>query len=1223
MFLSIFSFEFKRWWGNTTFYIYIALFFALAFFTAASSMGVFDSVTVTTASNAKANSPIALNNLVNGLSVFIYFLLPTIIGASVYRDFKYNTHTILFSYPFNKISYLAGKFLSSLCIVIIITLFIGLATYLASWLPWANPDMLTDYQFAAYLHIYLVYVIPNLILYGAIVFALVTFSRNVYVGFISIVVLLVIQGLVENLTQEMDNRYLAALLDPFGSEAFSYYTRYWTIAEQNENPLPFEGVIIYNRLLWLGVASVILAVFYYFFSFTQTGFTFGRSKKSERLTKQNFGSITRVILPDVVIKHSFFEHLKTAFYLSRQDFTYVVKNWSFISILVVGLVFILISSTVSGQILGTKTYPVTWQMLMFSGGIFNLFINLLTFLFAGLLVHRGTVSRMGHLIDSTPIPNWTLLFSKLIALVKMQMVLLLMILVSGVLIQVYHGYYKFELGHYLFELYGINLIHFVIWAFLAILIQTLVKNYLLGFFITLALSIGLNFLGSIGVEQTIFKFNQAPGVFYSDMNGYGHTLPRYYLYKLYWTLLGMVFLCVSLLFWRRGITQTIKERFAVAKKRLTLPVLATAVAALLGFVAIGGYIYYETTVLNPYTSAKEREQQQADWEKKYKKYQHKAQPRIVDVNVNLDLVPESRDFKANGYYVLKNKTAEPIDSVLVSYSDYENTLSFSEPFDLVLKDTVYNFNIYTLKKPLAPSDSLKLTFEVHNKPNTILNNHSGLTQNGIFIHSSTLFPSLGYSEGGEIVNDDIRKKYGLPPKERMAAPDDSVARKNTYISRDADWVTFETVVSTAPDQLAIAPGYLVKEWEENGRRYFHYKMDRKMLNFYAYNSARYEVLKDNWNDINIELYYHKGHEYNLARMTEAVKKSLAYYSENFSPYQHKQARIIEFPRTYGTFAQSFANTIPFSEAVGFIADVDDADENAVDYPFTITSHEIAHQWWAHQVIGANVQGATLLSESLSEYSSLKVLEQRYGKSQMRRFLKDALDKYLQGRTFEGKKEKPLMYNENQQYIHYNKGSLVLYALSDYIGDKAFNHALKEFVAEVAYQDAPYANSIELVAHFKKATPDSLQYLIEDMFETITLYDNRVNKATYKALENGKYQVDLEVQVTKYRSDDKGKRIFENSKGETLTLEVDKKKPVQSYPLNDYIEIGIFGEEEKDLPAGQAGGKKKETVLYLQKVKVNAIKNTYSIIVDQKPIEAGVDPYNKLIDIKSDDNRMKM
>ena len=122
-------------------------------------------------------------------------------------------------------------------------------------------------------------------------------------------------------------------------------------------------------------------------------------------------------------------------------------------------------------------------------------------------------------------------------------------------------------------------------------------------------------------------------------------------------------------------------------------------------------------------------------------------------------------------------------------------------------------------------------------------------------------------------------------------------------------------------------------------------------------------------------------------MVKATKASLDYYEENFSPYQFRQLRIMEFPRTYGSFAQSFANTVPFSETIGFIAKVDEDDTYGVDYPFSVTSHEVAHQWWAHQVIGADVRGSTLLSESMSEYSSLKVLEKERGKDQMRVFLK--------------------------------------------------------------------------------------------------------------------------------------------------------------------------------------------------------------------------------------------
>lgn len=285
----------------------------------------------------------------------------------------------------------------------------------------------------------------------------------------------------------------------------------------------------------------------------------------------------------------------------------------------------------------------------------------------------------------------------------------------------------------------------------------------------------------------------------------------------------------------------------------------------------------------------------------------------------------------------------------------------------------------------------------------------------------------------------------------------------------------------------------------------------------------------------------------------------------------------------------------------------------MDYPYSITSHELAHQWWAHQVIGANAKGATLLSESLAEYSSLRVLEQRYGKFQMRRFLRDALDKYLLGRTTERKNERALMYNENQPYIHYNKGSLVLYTMSDFLGEKNFNNVLKGYLSEVAYQNPPYTTSIEFVDHLKKATPDSLQYLIRDMFETITLYNNRVDKVSSKKLDDGRYQVDIDFTVVKYRSDDKGKKSYKDDKGNELS-EPNGKKSIKSYPLNDYIEVGVFGEKTKK------GNYEYDNELYLKRYKINKIKNKVSIIVDEEPKEVGVDPYNKLVDTDSNDNR---
>lgn len=1218
MFITIFKHELKYWFKKPVFYVFAAIFFTLAILVSASSAGVFDSLTMSTGSSRIVNSPKNLNGMFNGLSILLYFLFPSIIGASIYRDFKTDMHTILYSYPFTKPNYLFGKFLSSFLIVTIIILITGLGIFIGFRMPGTNEEIVGAFRLTSYLQTYFVYIIPNVFLFGAIVFAVVTFTRNISAGFIVVVMLMLIQGVSESILNDIDNRFISALLDPFGGQAANYYTRYWTVAEQNDLLLPFKGVIIYNRLLWFGIASLIFGLVFKYFSFSQNAISFSfKKQKSERVTKSNFGGITRIDLPKVSYDFSFIQNLKASWRLSNIDFKFIVKSWPFLSVLLVGLVFLLIMFISLGEIAGTKTYPTTWQMLLIPGNIFALFINILTFLYAGMLIHRGKTARTNHLIDVTPIPNWTLLFSKFLALLKMQVVLLFVIIVAGMIFQIYRGYYNFEIGQYLYELFVLKFIHFAIWALLALFIQTLVGNAYLGLFILLVISIGIPFLRFAGIEQSIFKYNQGPGYSYSDMNGYGAFFSSYFTYKLYWLFGGFLLLIMSTLFWVRGLPHSFKERLSMAKSRFKGAYLIGFVVFLVAFLSLGYRIYYENNVLNDRTSVKERELLQVEWEKKYKKFENSIQPRIVSVNVAMNIFPKELDFNAAGIYLMVNKSKEKIDSILLNHNNYPSSFTFNKSNTLVLEDTIHNFDIYKLEKSLLPGDSLQLTFEVKNKQNTFLRIHSNVKENGTFINNKVLFPSLGYSSSGELRDDKIREKYELPKNELRPFPSDSTALGDTYISKDSDWIDFEATVSTSEDQIAIAPGYLQKEWVEDGRRFFHYKMDSKILNFYAFNSARYEVKKDKWNDVNFEIYYHKGHEYNLDRMLKGLKASLEYNSKYFSPYQHKQVRIIEFPRTEGSFAQSFPNTIPFSEGVGFIAEVDDSEDGGVDYGFAITVHELAHQWWAHQVIGADVKGATMLSESMSDYVKLKVLEHEHGKKKMRKYLKESLDEYLLGRTVEQKRESPLMYNDGQMYIHYKKGSLVFYALSDYIGEENLNGALKKYVEKVKFQEPPYTTSIEMVDYIKEATPDSLQYVIKDMFETITLYKNRIVDVKSIELENGKYQVDIEFNVSKYRVTDKGKRFYGEKVGDTLTYKTDKmKKPELSVKLKDYVDVGIFYEEEID-------GEKEETELYLKKHKITEINNKVTIIIDKKPTEVGIDPYNKLIDTNSNDNRREL
>lgn len=1213
MFSTIFKQELKYWFHKPLLYIYASIFLLLAFFLAASSAGLFDSINGTTGSSRIVNSPLQVTGTFNILTIFIFFLFPSIIGVSIYRDFKSEMHTILFSYPFTKTNYLFAKFLSGILVVTSIVLMIAIGLIIGFRFPGTNQDLVGNFNFVTYLQSYVVFILPNVLFFGAVVFAVVTFSRSIGAGFITVIILLFFQGAIGGILSEPEQANLLAILDPFGFSALSKYTKYWTMSEQNELQIPIKEYIIYNRLFWLAISSLIFGLVYKYFKFSQNALSISFKKtKGERVTKTNFSGITTIKLTKVSYDFSFLQNLKTTWRLSILEFKYIFKSLPFICILLVGILILLIALFGIGEIFGTKTLPVTWQMLT-GGAAFSLIINLCTFLYAGMLIQRARTAKMNHLVDSTPIPNWTLLLSKFIALIKMQLVLLAVIMVAGILFQTYKGFYDYEIMHYVKELFGLKFLNYLVWAFLAIFIQTLFKNQYLGFFVLLILTIIIPLSSLIGIELAVFKYNEGPGFSYSDMNGYGSALSRYLWYKLYWILGGCVLLMLSLLFWVRGIPNNFAERISLFGKRFKLPQQLALGTLFIAFLSLGITIYKATKSDSKNSSSKQAELDAVKWEKTYKKFEKYKQPRIVGVVANMDIFPKERTYKASAVFTMVNKTNQAIDSIFLNHNSLKSTFEFNKPNNLVLEDTVFHFDIYQLEQKLQPGDSIQLAITLKSKENTTYQRKSPIRANGTFIRNP-IFPSLGYSSAGELRDDKTREKYDLPKNNLRPHPTDSSALGNTYISKDSDWIDFEATVSTSEDQIAIAPGYLQKEWVKDGRKYFHYKMDSKILNFYAFNSARYEVKKELWNGISLEIYYHKPHTYNLDRMMKGMKASLTYNAANFSPYQFKQARIIEFPRTGGTFAQAFANTMPFSEGIGFIADVDDEDENGVDYPFAVTAHEVAHQWWAHQVIGADVLGATLLSESMSEYVSLKVLEKNQGKQKMRTFLKKALDGYLMQRTFETKREKPLMYNDGQGYIHYQKGSMILYAMSDYLGEEKMNNAIKKYIEKVKFQEPPYTTSIEFVNHIKEVTPDSLQYLIKDMFETITLYKNRIVAVESTALENGKYKVDIEFEVAKYRNDEKGKKFYGEQVGDTLSYKTaEMKKPILSVPLADYIDLGIFTEEEVD-------GKKKEKQLYLKKHKITTIFNKVSIIVDEKPTEVGIDPYNKLIDTKSEDNR---
>jgi aminopeptidase N len=253
---------------------------------------------------------------------------------------------------------------------------------------------------------------------------------------------------------------------------------------------------------------------------------------------------------------------------------------------------------------------------------------------------------------------------------------------------------------------------------------------------------------------------------------------------------------------------------------------------------------------------------------------------------------------------------------------------------------------------------------------------------------------------------------------------------------------------------------------------------------------------------------------------------------------------------------------------------------------------MGHQWWAYQVLGANMQGATSLSETLAQYSALMVMEARYGRDQMRKFMSYELDDYLRARGRELLKERPLLKVEaNQGYIHYNKGAVVMYYMREMIGEEAVNAALRQVIAQHAYQVPPYPTSYALVDALGRQTPPQLQSILKDLFYDITLFSNRGLGATARKRPDGKYDVTVRVETHKFKADDQGNE--------------------REVPVDDWIEVGALAAPKKGNKYGQ--------VLAREREHMTTGISSYTFTTAQLPDKAGIDPMLLLVDRIPDDN----
>jgi ABC-2 type transport system permease protein len=1186
MFLHIAWFEIRYWLRSWMIWIF-TLIIAAMIFGAASSDHIQVGGVLT---NTYRNAPYVIENYYAIVGLLALLMVTAFVNSAAARDFSHNTYQIIFTTPIRRRDFLLGRFFGATLASVIPMLGVSIGILLAKYMPWVEPERWERVIWSAHLKGILVFALPNAFFMAAILFTIAVLARNEIVSFVGALLLLAGYVVADGLLSDLERERIAALLDPFGVRTFALATKYWTVAEKNSISVGLSGLLLWNRLLWIAVGVLFLIFAYYRFSFAER-----RQKARKTQAAPETAAPTLVVLPLVTARASSWE-----MYLSsvKIHLAGIFKGTVFIVVLLAGLLNCVPTVAISAREgYGNSTLPVTyWLLEMIAGTLYLFLIALITY-YAGVLIWKDRDAHMDEITDSLPAPEWISYAARFTALAAMVMLVQFLALVSGVIIQASYGYHRYQLGLYLKQLFVRDLSLFFFLGVLAFFIHALSPNKYVGYFIYIAfLIVNLFIWKPLNVASNLVQFGSTPEVVYSDMFGDAPFITAWRWFALYWILFCGLLAIATVMFWPRGKQARWAERARIARLRFSGPWPALALLCLVSFAATGAWIFYNTKVLNRLIDPKDQLAMQADYEKNYKPSDRLPQPYVRSDKYRVDIFPATRNMTMRVEEEFYNPYPQPLTEIHYT-TDLHYDVDIQIPgAELAKNDSRLAYRIYRFTPPLQPGESRTAVFIVKSKNRGFENSVSNqeITQNGTFFNNSVA-PMIGYNTQVELTDPNDRRKYGLGEQELMRPLERNCSDdcRENYLRAHADWVNVETVISTSPEQIAIAPGSLVREWQENGRRYFDYQLDHPALRFFSFMSARYEVQREEWNGIKLEVYYDKEHPWNVPRMMKSLKKSLEYYTQNFGPYYNKEARIVEFPRV-AKFAQAFAGTMPYSESIGFIANLNHPDD--IDMVYYVVAHEMGHQWWAHQVVGADMQGATLLSESLAQYSALMVMEKEYGRDTMRKFLKYEMDNYLRSRGRERHKEEPLLTVESEQgYIHYRKASIVLYYLKEMIGEEAVNRALRKVIQQYAYNAPPYPTSYALVDALREETPPHLQYLIKDLFEDITLFSNRTLDATAVKRPDGKYDVTIDVETHKYKADAKGNET--------------------EVAMDDWIDIGAFAKPEK--------GRKYGKTLYRDRVHIANGKSTYTFTTAEAPDEAGVDPFLLLIDRVPEDNTKKV
>ncbi len=1137
----------------------------------------------------------------------------TVAGEAAARDVQTRMSPLTYTTPISKLHYLGGRFMAAMAGNALLVLLLPLGLLLSFYLPGMEEEPLQPFRPWHYGSIYFMIVLPGAFVATALQFSFAALSRQVMTSYgASLLLALVAQILAVAVAKLFGNWDLVKLLDPVGVAGIvGNELQTWTPSEKNTRLVTLEGMFLWNRVLWIGVAVGALWFTYLRFGFTHRvssgrwrHFEWRSMAPSRTTAEPAIGRAAAIRVPSVSRSFGFATWVWQTLRIAGVSFVRIARHPMGLPLVgAMALALVVFADRIMVE-LGIPLLPTTQQLVGYLTAPINkintpwVVIPLLIMYFVGELIWREREAGLSDIADAAPVSDWVLIIGKFLGLGLIILVWMALLMAGGIGMQLSLGYDNHQIELFVQVLFGLQLLDYLLFALLAVVVHAVVNQKYIGYLLVLLLFSFMAFPSSFGVEHNLLIFGADPGWWYTDMRGFGSTLRPWLWFKAYWIAWALLLTVVARVLWVRGREHGLQHRLRVVRHRFTR---SSTMVALLGaglMLVLGSFIFYNTNVLNEYLTSSGLLEQKVDYERRYGRYRNTLQPQLTATRLRIELYPDRKAAEIQGTYTLVNKEPVPIDTLHIGNLSGAASVEvkFNRPASPKLVDHALGHRIYRLEHPLRPGDSLRIHFTVHYRSLGFRQNGTEelVVKNGTYFTNYDLLPAIGYQRQRELNDAVLRKKYKLAARPALPFLYDQEARKKPF---STDQAFFEAIVGTAPDEVAVAPGTLQRTWTEGPstcsgqapssgsgqeRRYFHFKTSTSIGGEYSILSGRYAMQEKDSNGVAIRIYYHPGHTLNVGRMFRSAQASLAYYTEQFGPYPYGNLTIVERAGGGGG-ATADAGIIYYGETYALM-NPDDGSEG-FDLPYYILAHEVAHQWWGlARLTPAHVEGAGVLIEGLAVYSGMQVLAKAYGDGHLRQYIDALHASYEMPRSL----ATASLLRANEPFLYYRKGGLALHALSEYLGKKKVNGAMRELLRKRSSGAITAPTTLHLYGELQRVTPDSLHYLLHDLFVGNTYWRLKTKKLTAEQTKTGHWEVTLRVEAQK--------------------LTVDSSGQEEEVSMQDWLEVGLYEE-----------GKGLNKPLYLRKHRIRSGEQTIRVTVPRKPDRGGIDPNHLMIDLRYDDN----